>query len=78
MRKLILALALALFAVASVAAPVAYADPPPGQPKGPTALRAGRVRNRMGTGLRPPVTMIGRQPSPSNLTRGGRGPPAPS
>ena len=30
MRKLIVALALALFAVASVAAPVAYADPPPG------------------------------------------------
>jgi len=34
MRKLILALALTLFAVASVAAPVAYADPPPGN-KGP-------------------------------------------
>jgi hypothetical protein len=30
MRKLILALALTLFAVASVAAPVAYADPPHG------------------------------------------------
>jgi hypothetical protein len=30
MRNLILALALTLFAVASVAAPVAYADPPPG------------------------------------------------
>jgi hypothetical protein len=35
MRKLILVLALTLFAVASFAAPVAYADPPPGQPKGP-------------------------------------------
>ena len=30
MRKLIVALALALFAVASVAAPVTYAEPPPG------------------------------------------------